>query len=198
MLREVYRRKATSILEVGVYRGVRAMQMIETAALHRAAGDVRYYGFDLFEGLSDELLKSEFSKMPPPEAEVLARLQATGASIELHRGFSQETLPPFVEKMRAAGQTIDLAFIDGGHAEETIQADWNAVSQLMGPQSIVIFDDYYAQDYSQALGRVGCQYLIDALDRSVYDVQIWPTVDSFAKSFGTLAIQLAAVQLRTR
>ena len=196
LLKAVHATRARSILEVGVYRGGRSLQMIETAALFRPTKDIRYYGFDLFEGLNDELLKSEFSKVPPTEREIQERLSASGASVRLFKGFSQDTLPAFVAEWKQLPEPIDVVFIDGGHAEETIASDWQNVRQLMGPTTQVIFDDYYREDYAAKLGRVGCQYLIDALDRTVYDVEILDPSDSFKKDWGTLTINLAKVTLK--
>jgi hypothetical protein len=197
IIKTVRAQQSRSILEVGVYRGTRSEQMIKTALMSHPASEVRYYGFDLFEGLNQDLLKSEFSKIPAPEKEIQAMLEKTGASIRLIKGFSQETLPAFLKEWKEAGsEPIDFAFIDGGHAEETIASDWHYVSQMMGPRSIVIFDDYYSEDYSPHIGRVGCQYLIDALDRSVYDVEILEPQDAFAKAWGTLRIKLAKATLK--
>ena len=50
------------ILEIGVYNGRRAIQMIEAAKVFNQ--EVEYFGFDLFEELSPEILKKEESKKP--------------------------------------------------------------------------------------------------------------------------------------
>lgn len=196
LLTAIRRIHATSILEVGVYRGQRSKQMIEAAQIFSPGVRVRYYGFDLFEELTDELLKSEFSKRPPSQADIQAYLEQTGADIRLYKGFSQQTLPAFVAEWKHNKVPIDLVFIDGGHAEETIREDWRNVEQLMGPQTVVIFDDYYKEDHSAHIGRAGCQYVIDALDRSVYDVRILEPQDRFQKEWGMLGINLAQVMKR--
>src|SRR4051812_30284088 len=85
LLKEIRRQHSKSILEIGVYRGIRSVEMIETAALSHKPKDIRYIGFDLFEDLTDELCTKEFSKKPFRQAEIEQMLRATGAQIELHK-----------------------------------------------------------------------------------------------------------------
>jgi hypothetical protein len=51
-----------TILEIGVYTGKRATEMIEAAKVFN--NKIEYYGFDLFEMMNDKILKKEFSKIP--------------------------------------------------------------------------------------------------------------------------------------
>ena len=51
-----------SILEIGVYNGVRAREMIEAAKVFNS--NIDYYGFDLFEIMSQNILTEELSKIP--------------------------------------------------------------------------------------------------------------------------------------
>lgn len=196
LLLEVYRSRARNILEIGVYNGRNARHMIETAAIFRPPAEIGYHGFDLFELLTPEILEKEFSKQPLTEAQVHRKLAATGARVTLTKGFTQETLPAFLE--RNAGpdrEQFDLVFIDGGHASETIASDWSHVRELMGPRTTVLFDDYYLNDPKDVAG-VGCRSLIDALDRSAYEVAILEPEDRFAKDWGTLRVRMARVRLR--
>jgi len=196
MIQATKKTHATSISEIGVNRGTRACQMIKASKVFSPGSQIRYYGFDLFEELTDELFKSEFSKRPPSEADIHAVLEGAGACIELYKGFSQKTLPVFVEEWKKDPKPVDIVFLDGGHAEDTIAEDWKNVSQVMGPQTVVIFDDYYKVDPSAHIGRVGCQYLIDSLDRSIYDVRVLEPQDVFQKEWGELGINLAQVTLK--
>ena len=49
-----------SILEVGVYNGNRALEMIQAARVFY--DEINYYGFDLFEDFKKKILKEEHSK----------------------------------------------------------------------------------------------------------------------------------------
>lgn len=191
LLQEIAHTQAKVILEIGVYNGIRAQEMIETAKRFHPASEITYYGFDLFRSLSDEEMSKEFSKQPQSTETIYENLKPTGAHIELYEGFTTETLPPFVEKMVADGKTIDFAFIDGGHAHETILTDWNAVRQLMHQKSVVVFDDYYLDQDAQELKDIGCQDVIAALDPAEYSSYVYPQVDSFQKPFGQLDIRFA-------
>jgi predicted O-methyltransferase YrrM len=192
LFRTIYERRRCSLVEIGTWNGVHAEQMILTAAAHADVARVRYRGFDLFEDLTDEQLKREFSKRPPAYETVLERLRATGADVALIRGNTRITLPQSGVVLSAA----DLVFIDGGHSIETITADWDAVRAAMRPDTIVIFDDYYP-DPEPALSGLGCQSIVDRLDRSTYEVEVLPTMDAFPQPWGVLRVRMARVSLRT-
>lgn len=191
LFRTIYERRCRSIAEIGTWNGVHAEQMIRTAAARSDMASVRYCGFDLFEDLTEEQLRLEFSKRPPSHDEVLRKLQGTGASIRLVRGNTRETLPRSLELLRHA----DLVFVDGGHSIETITADWSAVRSAMHPGMTVIFDDYYPDPVPELTG-LGCQGVIDQLDRSTYAVDVLDPTDSFEQPWGVLRIQMARIALR--
>jgi hypothetical protein len=165
--------------------------MIRVAAAHTDLKSIRYAGFDLFEDLTEEQFRMEYSKRPPTYDEVSRRLKATGAAVALYRGNTRETLPRALDELRRA----DLVFVDGGHSIETITADWNAVRQGMGPQTTVLFDDYYP-DRQRELEGLGCQSIIDALDRTHYVVEVLEPTDAFVQPWGTLRVKMARVKLK--
>lgn len=191
LFRTIFERRCCRIVEIGTWNGVHAEQMIRTAAARHGVEAVRYCGFDLFEDLTDEQLRAEFSKRPPTYDEVLDRLRSTGADIRLVRGNTRETLPRSLELLRGA----DLVFIDGGHSVETIEADWGAVREAMGPGTTVIFDDYYP-DAGPELDGLGCQSVIDRLDRRTYTVEVLEPTDAFEKPWGMLRVRMARVTLQ--
>jgi predicted O-methyltransferase YrrM len=179
-----------SLVEVGTWNGNRALQML--AAMHAASPDkkIAYYGFDLFEGMTDEVFVSELSKRPPTEAEVKEKLSRSGASITLYKGDTNVILPQIVPTL----PKIDLVFIDGGHAVETIRNDWNQISKLMHERTVVIFDDYWRNRTD-----AGCKAVVDAIDKNKYSVEVLPIVDSFNnKKFGRLDISFARVALQPK
>jgi len=182
------------LLEVGVFDGMHARQMIEAARAFHPAGDIEYHGFDLFETLTDSDLVAEFSKKPPTRTEVDARLAPTGARIHLHQGYTRDTLPRFVTDMETAGRTCDFAFIDGGHSEETIRGDWEAVRRLLSPASVVVFDDLYGG--SAAKPGAGCGSILDGLDPAEFTVERLDPTDEFRKPDGILSVTMVAVQRR--
>ena len=180
-------------MEIGVFNGARACQMISTAQMFHAAGDISYYGFDLFEALTEEELKKEFSKQPLSRDQIFEKVSRTGVAPEIHAGYSQDTLPKFVEEMKGK-EPLDFIFIDGGHAIDTITSDWDNMKQLMGNSTTVVFDDYYFNDEPEMDG-FGCQTLIDGLDREVYNVEVMEPTNHFKKDWGTLNVAMAKVSL---
>ena len=191
LMKAVYTERSRRIVEIGVWNGVHGRQMIETAANNHRRQTVEYFGFDLFEDLSASLLKEEFSKQPPPVHEVQARLEATGARIRLFKGNTRTTLAPALKEIG----TSDLVFIDGGHSVASITSDWNEVRAAMGPKTTVIFDDYYV-DAGPELDELGCQTVIDAVDRSEFTVDRLEPIDSFQEEWGTRHVAMVAIRRR--
>lgn len=147
-----------SILEIGVYQGRRSIEMIEAAKIFPKK--ISYYGFDLFDLMNEDIKKKEISKIPLSQNEIYNKLDKL-AEIKLYKGFSDKTLPKFVEKEKL----VDFIFIDGGHSRETIYNDWINVKKLMKKNTIVMFDDYYIGQNSE---NYGCKFIFDDLDKNLY------------------------------
>lgn len=178
-----------SVVEIGTWKGNRAIQMIQQAAKYHPMDKVSYQGFDLFKKQTGEHLRRELSKVGWPLDVVRRRIEATGADVRLVEGDTHET-----GRMIAPA---DLYFIDGGHSEETIENDWRNVRERMKPDSVVVFDDYY---YTGAPDGTGCKALIDGLDRAVWEVMFLPviTLTADGRQIGMVKVrrQDAAVYLQ--
>lgn len=181
-----------NIVEIGVFDGRNARWMIETAQVQSPGWRTNYHGFDLFEDLNDDDLEREFSKRALPIAEVKDALDETGASVTLVRGNTIDTLPNHLFDIYPVP---DFIFIDGGHSEETIASDWWHINKEIDSDAIVVFDDYYPNRHD-AMAGLGCNSVIDALDRELYEVEFLQPVDSFEKDWGTLDIQMVKVCLK--
>ena len=192
----ILRHRCRRIAEIGVWNGRQAASMIRAAAALHPRYEILYHGFDLFEALTDDDLKDELSKRPPSEAEVAGLLTRTGVEFHLHAGYTQDTLKAYAEEREQRDQ-LDFVFLDGGHAIETITSDWHWVSQIMTPHTVVLFDDYYHNPAEEVPG-LGCQTLIDQLDRKEYDVEVLPIVNSFPKDSGALHVGMAKVVPRAK
>lgn len=191
LLKAIFEDRSRRILEIGVYDGVHASWMIDTAAIFHPRGEIEYTGFDLFELLTEEKFREEFSVRPSSADEVRRRLEKTGARITLYKGDSTVILPRERERLGK----FDLIFIDGGHSVRTISSDWNAVRELMHAGTAVIFDDYYTNP-STALAGMGCNGVIDGIDRNLYEVRILDPKDVFLKSWGSLEINFVKVSCK--
>jgi len=160
--------KSKVLMEIGVCTGYHAKKMI-LAALE-TPGKVTYYGFDLFEDITDEMRESEASPPPVSKSVVKEKLRGIGVDINLFKGFTKDTLPKFVK----TGIKPDFIFIDGGHSIKTVENDWHYVKQLMHENTIVVFDDYMSA-YDE-LGW-GCNPVVDTIKD--YNVEIIDLSNSY-------------------
>lgn len=144
--------KPSSILEIGTWSGWRAIQMSLNAFQYNKS--ISYTGFDVFNTGGTELDKIEKNVKP----------HFSQSSIETLLKFLQFVEPDFKFQL-ISGDTnktlkptsVDLAFIDGGHAVETIRNDFNNLSK----SRIILLDDFYNGSIDTAL--YGCNQIVQNL-----------------------------------
>lgn len=145
-----------TILEVGTWNGRRAVEMLT------AAPKARYYGFDLFEEATEETDAAEMNVKKHHSLRGVHSylLEALGPEreITLIRGNTRKTLAEFNE-------SVDFAWIDGGHSVETIRSDWDNVRRVIKPGGVVLFDDYYSDDIDTS--KFGCNSIVKDWDHVV-------------------------------
>jgi predicted O-methyltransferase YrrM len=189
----VFKNRIKTIMEIGVYTGRRAVEMINTAIIHHRPNDITYLGFDLFEEMNDDILRDQLSKRPDTLSALQAKIERTGARIHLFKGFSEETLPEMAARKHLYPE-IEFVFIDGGHAVETISSDWENVRKIMTERTIVVFDDYYIgrPDLTE---KFGCNRVIDSVGNE-YEVEFLNSIDSFPQESGTLNIRMVKIMAK--
>jgi predicted O-methyltransferase YrrM len=165
---EVKKIKPKTILEVGTHNGRSASIMLEEAVKHNA--DVKYFGFDLFEDMTEEIAVKEHHGKKLPSMSIASQKLAPYYAT-LFKGDTKETLAEF-----RPDEPVDFVFIDGGHSVETIESDWNNIKEVISDSSVVVFDDYYTERTD-----VGCKTLVDSLEEEGYDVQEIESGISFSK-----------------
>lgn len=175
--------KCKEIMEIGIWNGFHALQMIKAAQESSPYTRITYFGFDLFEDFN--IVKLNGNKIPSSLAVIRNKLEKTGAEICLVKGYTQDTLPNFCQHYRSQ---MDFIFIDGGHSRKTIMSDWLNIQKIMDDKTIVIFDDYWNKT------DAGCKTLIDDLNRDYWDVEVLPIVDKFQRDWGVLEIRFVKVQ----
>jgi hypothetical protein len=147
--------KPQSIVEIGVWNGQRAIEMVSAALLHHEK--VSYHGFDLFESANATTDKEEMNakkhctlKSVRDTLNGLKKLNP-GFSFKLTKGNTRKTLKP-------GSIEADFVYIDGGHSVETIRNDYEAVKE----SRMVVFDDFYnAKDWD--LEKVGANKIIEEI-----------------------------------
>jgi|GEM_PF-1142469 len=137
-----------SVLEIGVFNGNNAKNMIKLINRNTTCEEARYYGFDTFDGSFNNRLD-----------EVREKIGKLNCEFELIPGDSRETLPNKVEELHQ----MDLIFIDGGHAYPVAKSDWEHCKKLMGEETAVFFHNY---DYS------GVKKVVDNIPQSKFAVEI--------------------------
>jgi len=180
----------SKIMEIGTYNGDTAVQIIRAASKKVPESAIEYYGFDLFEKMTPELVDEEFSyPNPPPMHDVKTKLENfTKAHIMLYVGDSKKTVKSFA----ASHGVMDLIYIDGGHSIETIRRDWENVQKLIGANTVVFFDDYFPE-----MPFIGCKFLEREVDKAVYGIEVSAEEDSYPHPFGHLQTKLMAVQKKS-
>jgi hypothetical protein len=151
--------KPSSIIEIGTWSGWRAIQMSLDAFQHQR--HVSYTGYDVFNTGTKELDQLEKNVKPHFSQESIELLLKFLQFIEpnfkfqLISGDTNQTLKP---------TSVDFAFIDGGHAVETIKNDFDNLRN----SRIILLDDYY--DASIDTSLYGCNRVIEDLPHYVLPV----------------------------
>jgi len=177
-----------SIIEIGVYNGDRALEMIQAAKIFNSK--INYYGFDLFEDFQKKILKEEHSKIPSNVSLIRKKLLDYGI-VKLYKGYTERTLPKFFEKKII----VDFIFIDGGHAIKTIENDWKYCSKMIDKDSLVIFDDYYLGN-KNIITKFGSNKTYEKINNNIYEKVLLPFVDKFDKRYYLQKIQMFKVKLK--
>jgi hypothetical protein len=149
------------MIEIGVWRGDRAVRF-----LTHGEQLVEYVGFDLFEGMTDELHEKEgmaacFFQYMDKVQERLLSVSRPETIVSLIKGNTKQTLPEFTASCQ---NCYDFIFIDGGHSLDTIENDWKYASLALAPDGVCIFDDYYLENET-----IGCKFLIDNLNERQWE-----------------------------
>lgn len=182
LLIQIFKKKPKKIVEIGVYNGRRAIQMIEAAKIFNK--DVEYYGFDLFEEITDKIYEDEASKFPENFNNIKSLLEKH-AKIFLYKGFTRDTLRKFSEKEIK----VDFIFVDGGHAVETIENDYFYSSKIAKDNACIIFDDFY-ETQTIDLKRFGSNNLYEKLKLNKNNPKILPFSDKYKKNEGKRVIKM--------
>lgn len=141
--------KPQTIVEIGVHRGDRMVQMIRAARQHRP--EVIYRGLDLWEWLDDSVRvghgkgANSRSQCEQRMAGLMAELNPELADWQLVQGDTELTL--------AAGMEADLVFVDGDHRTASIERDCGRVSQ----SQVIVLDDWYCPSHP-VMGSNGIDY----------------------------------------
>ena len=168
---EIYKSQPTSLIEIGVYRGIRSLEMIKLAKSFKR--EIYFYGFDLFEGISTKKIKKELSKKSISATEIKKNLYDNLNDKDIHINFIKGDTNKSLKRFKIR-KKVDFIFIDGGHSIKTIKNDWLNLQKLIDNKSVIIFDDYY--ENNEISKKFGCKKIIDNLDKK-FETKIFPSTD---------------------
>lgn len=184
ILLTIFYYKPKSIIEIGVYRGVRAKEMIQAAQIFNK--NIEYFGFDLFEMINKKIQRKELSKIPYSKKDIKNNLSKY-AKVRLFKGYTSKTLDKLKNKK------VDLIFIDGGHRLDTIKNDWNKSIKFQKKNTIIIFDDYYL-DNKKIIRNFGCNLVVNKIDEKKYSKKLFFFTDRFVHLKQRLNIKMVLLK----
>ena len=184
ILSTIFYYRPKSIIEIGVYRGVRAKEMIQAAQIFNK--NIEYFGFDLFEMINQKIQKKELSKIPYSKKDIKNNLSKY-AKVKLFKGYTSKTLDKLKNKK------VDLIFIDGGHRLNTIKNDWNKSKKFQKKNTIIIFDDYYL-DNKKIIRNFGCNLVVNKIDEKKYSKKLFFFTDRFVHLKQRLNIKMVLLR----
>ena len=180
--------KPKTILEIGVYTGRRAQEMIDAAKVFNKK--IEYYGFDLFEMMNNKILKKEMSKIPNSKKKILQKLSKI-ANVKLFKGYTNKTLP------KLKNTKVDFIFIDGGHAVNTIHSDWIKCKNFIKKNTVIVFDDYYVND-KKIIKKFGCNKVIDTISEKKFEKKLCKLTDSFTTNYSDKKLKYKMFYVKKR
>lgn len=194
ILKYIKHNKCTIFLEIGVFNGHFAERILKTASNNTPDSKIHYLGIDLFkEGLTQYKHAAEVSLYPKTLMEVQTRLSKfDNAKVELIQGDSTKVLPLITKHLK-----FDVIHIDGGHSFETVQNDWKNVMEIIGPRTVVFFDDY-TNRRGTTKGGFGVKEVVDRIDTSKFQVKLSKNRDYFWKTYGLLCLKIAMVTVKNK
>ena len=134
------------IMEIGVYNGENAKNMVKAAIKKSQPDTVEYYGFDFFSSYS----VSRIGK----------KLEKTGCKYQLFKGNTLDTVPEAAKTL----PLMDVVFIDGGKSFNVAFSDWESSRLLMHDETGVFVHN---------AGFSCVRRMVEAVPRDLYVVDVF-------------------------
>ena len=158
--------KPKDVVEIGTWNGGRAIEMFMAHPEMKS-----YTGFDLFEDATTETDEHEKNvKSHNNIDEVRINISKTGMSVHLLKGTTNDT---FLQWLETCPDKVDLIYIDGGHAVETIKNDLNNALASIREGGTIVMDDWYEGMPDEDMEKWGCNRVLEAsgLDYTVLPIE---------------------------
>ena len=145
-----------SIIEVGLARGIRALQMIQLAKKYNP--DVKYTGYDVFDTKDSEWHKLVGNgKKVEAKLVIEKKLKTLTNNLNLIQGMTSDTLWPHPNK-------ADYVWLDGDHRLISIKKDYESLKE----SKVIVFDDYYSSGEHDGfhIEKYGCNKIVEDFDEN--------------------------------
>jgi len=145
-----------SIIEVGLSRGIRALQMVQLAKKYNPS--VKYTGYDVFDTIDSNWHRLVGNgKKVDSKITIEKKLKTLTNNINLIQGMTSDTLWPHPNK-------ADYVWLDGDHRLESIRKDFDSLRK----SRVIVFDDYYSTGEHDGfhVEKYGCNKIVETLDEN--------------------------------
>ena len=145
-----------SIIEVGLSRGIRALQMVQLAKKYYPS--VKYTGYDVFDTKDSNWHRLVGNgKKVEGKSIIEKKLKTLTININLIQGMTSDTLWPHPNK-------ADFVWLDGDHRLESIRKDFESLKE----SKVIVFDDYYSTGEHDGfhIEKYGCNKIVEDFDEN--------------------------------
>ena len=140
-----------SIIEIGLARGIRALQMVQLAKKYNPG--VKYTGYDVFDTKDSNWHRLVGNgKKVESKSIIEKKLKILTNNIRLVQGMTSDTLWPYPNK-------ADYVWLDGDHRLKSIKKDFENLKE----SKVIVFDDYYSTGEHDGfhIEKYGCNKIVN-------------------------------------
>ena len=145
-----------SIIEVGLSRGIRALQMVQLAKKYYPS--VKYTGYDVFDTKDSNWHRLVGNgKKVDSKITIEKKLKTLTNNINLIQGMTSDTLWPHPNN-------ADYVWLDGDHRLESIRKDFESLKE----SKVIVFDDYYPTGEHDGfhIEKYGCNKIVETFNEN--------------------------------
>ena len=162
--------KVKNIAEIGVFRGAKAIFLLDGLLKKHSSTEISYVGFDLFSLASNTEIPPD--ETPSSEDQISKILKKRKIRFYLYPGPTNSTISKYILDINDGKVPYpDFIFIDGGHSYQTCKNDFNLTSEIfnINPNLIILFDDFHLDGVRKTISEIDDKkYIIkDIMGRNV-------------------------------
>ena len=155
VVKELMGENCKTLLEIGTLWGGALITMMQSKY------DTKFVSIDTFNGFYPELLGEGNTDEVAGHEDGINTIEKVSKNVndnnphqhnfDLVEGSSHDE--KVINHIKDICPTVDLLFIDGDHTKKGVLQDWKDYSNLLSKGGLVIFDDYWTDEYEHAAWR---------------------------------------------